>query len=251
MEVDVRFFEYARTHRQCNATNESFFTGMPIFTCRTDTAIHFRNAVLQSRELLSLKGSGVELQKVNGATIEVVARLSDTAKAIAIFRMAVSNIPGIPANLMFTDVLEQVGRALATVPREQLNKHILIIAFIPVTNASGNKFCAWAVCPANGPPEDLLVAREDLNGTLVLATERNKMAHIMAYLTFTDNECGTFLIKTDKRGNISIPLKMPSRSDMGFMPQAEGPDWANREFRATINLKKDRMIAFGNLFSYV
>ena len=242
-EVDLRFFEYATAHRQCNATNEAFFLGTPIFTGRADTVVHLLNAITLPEESPSLKGSGVSLRKVEKADIDSVTRLSETTELIRNFSKVTSGIPGMNTNFMFTDVIQHVASALVTIPREQLDRRVLVIASIPITNPQDKKLCAWAVCPAHLSAKDLFVAREGLNGTLVLATKRNEFTHIVAYLSLTDNECGTLLIKVDEQGKIEMSFNTPRRSDMGF--SFRGGYMGDRELRTTIELKRNSLIAFG------
>jgi hypothetical protein len=68
----------------------------------------------------------------------------------------------------------------------------------------------------------LCVAREQLNGTLVLAalcenSESEQIpvaAIIIAYLTICDHQSGTLLLPTDQDGNIDVIFETPGRRDI-------------------------------------
>jgi hypothetical protein len=73
---------------------------------------------------------------------------------------------------------------------------------------------AWIICPheiSEMPLSSLIVARESLNGTLMLFQKLplGKSLHIqcpLGYLTITDHRAGTFLIQTSVEGIIDIDL---------------------------------------------
>jgi Heterokaryon incompatibility protein (HET) len=234
-EVDLRFLEYSAAHPQCNAGNRAPFLGAPIFTGRTDTAIHLLNAVTQQKALTPLTGSGVTLHKVEGAQVKSLTQFDNKAKVADHFRKATS---GMVDGFMLTDVVDCVVEVLAGVPREQLSRCTLAIASLPAIG--GNNLSAWAVCPSDVPLKDLFVAREDLNGTLVLALKRRKSVHVVAYLTVTDQQSGTFLIRTDEDGQVDLLLKTPQRSD--YICSALLGD---RNLRVQVKVEKDSMLAFG------
>jgi hypothetical protein len=77
----------------------------------------------------------------------------------------------------------------------------------------------WAVIPATTPLQELFVAREDLNGTLVLAIftgpivmkdgkrQPSAQARIVSYLNMTHQRDGTYLVKTDEAGTVDIVFR--------------------------------------------
>jgi hypothetical protein len=78
--------------------------------------------------------------------------------------------------VMFTNILDHIGWLLPRVPEDILRTRVLVIAAIP-TNAEGPNpqyFHAWALCSSEAvlDQDGIFIAREELNGTLVLATSR-------------------------------------------------------------------------------
>lgn len=65
-----------------------------------------------------------------------------------------------------------------------------------------NVLYAWAVCPAGDNFDKYVVARTDVNGTLVLASLREedggRRYEVVAYLTISDRQCGAYLIKVEE-----------------------------------------------------
>jgi hypothetical protein len=218
-EIDLSFFEYAASHEQCNATNHALLRGAPVFTGRTDTVVHLRNAVTQPSLLalctLSRTSFGVLVRRIEGATLKMILPLTSREDAAIAISLATS---GLADEYMFTDVVKDIEKLLNETPEEQLMNHFLVIASIPTgPGAKANYFDTWAICPLLTPLDTLFVAREEQNGTLVLAImkpDSTYLTSIIAYLTLTDQQCGTFLIPVSSNGDINIVLRTPQRSDI-------------------------------------
>lgn len=63
--------------------------------------------------------------------------------------------------------------------------------------------------------EELAISREPLNGTFVLATQRD-LSYIVAYFALTERIRGTFLVKADDSGQVNMvlePVKTPGISE--------------------------------------
>jgi hypothetical protein len=129
-----------------------------------------------------------------------------------------------PAGISF--VYNNIGinifEALDGVPRAQLDKHVLVFMEIPVkpmvpwrngVPVGKRRLPVWAVCPRRVRSSSLRMAREGLNGTLVLV-EAAGNPEAVAYLTITHAHCGTYLLPADDTGKIHIDIKPPQRSDI-------------------------------------
>jgi hypothetical protein len=122
------------------------------------------------------------------------------------------------SHLYCSNILLEIDKLLTSTPRERLQHFRLVVAELHFLgrfeNPRAGVHCAWAICPANTPFKELFVAREALNGTLVLATESGGRAHVVAYLTVTDQHSGSYLVDTDEDGQIFILNTTPGRSDL-------------------------------------
>jgi hypothetical protein len=224
-EVDTNFQDYASAHGQCNAGMVGRkFHGIPIFTGRADTAIHLRLAINRPATLPQLKGSGVELRKIKDASIMFVVPLQNHDEVLQCMNTAVS---GTVDQFVFKDVLHNVSEILRSSPPSQLNRSSLAIVRIPLDSPDANGIgrmvgmVLWAIIPSNLNDSLCLIAREGLNGTLVLAAPNNTGLEVVAYLTLTDHQSGTLLVNVDAhdlgceckgdhgKGNLEITLKSP------------------------------------------
>jgi heterokaryon incompatibility protein (HET) len=234
-DIDFEFLQYAGAHNQNNATNQAFFPDTPFLTGRSDTCVHFLRSLTAIQKDTQNCGPIAQLnaRRVLGARIKMVVPLSNMHSAISALRLACS---GVADNMMFWDVLQLVVPLLQHTPSPVLTSRMLVIAAIPLqANPTDlHHFNTWTVCDRSiftaGPAP--FVAREELNGTLVLAEYVNETAgamKIISYLTVSDQQCGTYLVPCSEDGQILLTFKTPQRSDMGnsdFM--------CMRELRASI-----------------
>ncbi|KAH7069378.1 heterokaryon incompatibility protein-domain-containing protein [Paraphoma chrysanthemicola] len=214
-EVDLKFLEYAQAHKQCNATNEGFFHGTPVFTGRADTAIHLRNAVSQPLDRPLLKGTGVPLRRVLRSSLTSKTSLTDIPAVLNAFQPTLS---GSADESTFVHVLNLVADVLTKAPKEQIEQHVAVISQFRLSGGGacrdGDISC-WAICPADTDLSGCFVARESLNGTLVLAKSlQDGNCVVLAYLTITDQQSGTHLIKVNERGEMSMIFRTPMRGDL-------------------------------------
>lgn len=226
-EVDANFQEYACPHEQCNAgLVKGKFSGIPIFTGRADTGVHLRLAIARPTTLPHLKGSGVELRKIKDASILSVVPLKDHDEVLYHMTRVVS---GTADQFVFADVLHNVSEILQSTPPAQLNRSSLATVRIPLDSPGANEIgkamgmVTWAVIPSDLDDSICFVAREGLNGTLVLAAPGKSGLEVVAYLTLTDHQSGTLLISVDAhelsckcradhgKGHIEITLESPIR----------------------------------------
>jgi hypothetical protein len=216
-EIDLSFHEFARAHVQSNALTKNFFTGAPIFTGRADTVTFIKLALAQSGELKCVpRGFGYSLRRVTDAKVLKIIQLSDTAEAMASFR----NVVGGPTSSgFFGDIVDLVEDTVRAADPENLRRHALTVVSIGLQDKYTLQRCvAWTICPAGLLPGNLFVARESLNGTLVLAARGTwGRARVLSYLTMTHQQDGTYLMKSDKRGVLDIVFRTPETPEINVM----------------------------------
>jgi hypothetical protein len=254
-EVDANFQDYASAHEQCNAgLIKGKFSGIPIFNGRADTAIHLRLAIARPTERPPLKGSGVELRKIKDAFIMFVVPFKDHDQVL--YHMA-RLVSGTADQFMFSDVLKNVSEILQSTSSAQLDRYSLAIVRIPLDSPDANDMgkmvgmVTWAIIPSDLDDKMCFVAREGLNGTLVLATADEYGLEIVAYLTLTDHQSGTLLINVDAhdlscecgadhgKGHIEITLKSPIREGVANSALLD-----DRIIRGSIDLESGHYTAY-------
>ncbi|OCK82667.1 hypothetical protein K432DRAFT_423963 [Lepidopterella palustris CBS 459.81] len=238
-EVDITFLRYACEHSQSNATARTFLRGLPIFTGRADTAIHFLAGIGQSIDTTIPKSSGLSLRKLRKGKADVcnVSPLTDIPQVVSEFSKATFGLQDErspasmyldmdlerpirkPEQAMFLDSCYFIQEILRRTPSSKLEMFRMVTArwlqMETKRSPPGNyMYYAWALCPANTPFADLFVARESLNGTLVLAYERDGQYYIAAYLAVTYQASGTYLLETDEDGELELIAQTPQRCDM-------------------------------------
>jgi hypothetical protein len=240
-ELDLCFLEYAAYHKQSNATNKARLPGTPVFSGIMDTAVHFRNAATRSQPLVSMKGVGVPIQAVTGAKNLSTTSLTNLEGVTACFSSIVTGHEG--ASMSWNHPDENVQEVLQEISQESLKELVFAIWSIPVTDADGDEhtLLLWAVYSSSVPVTSIFVAREGLNGTLVLATKTGGNAHVMAYLALTDRKGGSRLIVVDERGGINITLVTRQRSD-----KISSHALADREYHRHVLLEEESVLAFGS-----
>jgi hypothetical protein len=247
-EFDYDFCEYATPHSQTYATNQAYLLGAPVFTGRADTVSHFMNVVFSPQKELHVEHwRSIPINAVEGALVRGWTSLTDRDQAVRDLLLATSGRSSTV--FMFSDTLGILKGLLGRISDQQLMTHILVTAAIPIAAGTSDirYFYAWAICPSTMPVNSLFIGREELNGTLVLAAlndvDSKIQASIIAYLTITDNQSGTFLIPADLEGKVHITFQTPQRSDMGDCEMSN-----DRHLRAQLRLGKDAIA--GSTLSY-
>ncbi|KAH0555940.1 hypothetical protein GP486_006117 [Trichoglossum hirsutum] len=237
-EVDLKFLEYATAHKQSNASNGKAFHGTPVFTGRADTIIHLRAAISQPTIRPCLKGDGVALQRVKHSSVLTTSPLTDTQATIGALLPATS---GASDNMMFYNVLYSVADVLVNAPKEQLQRNIVVAPKFRIKTEALPEadLTAWAICSTDVAISNCFVAREGLNGTLVLAMRSNKGYEVVAYLTLTDQQSGTHLIKVSDHGEIDMTFRTPMRGDLINSAIID-----DRVIKGSIELEESTLIAF-------
>jgi hypothetical protein len=209
-ETDLKFMEYATTHRHHNSRSGGHLFGPPIFTGRADTITHFRHLLDRTVECPALDlHFDVKLHLIDKATIERPVSLANKSALLASFKGLVS---GKADGARLVDVMDPLEKLLDETASEQLEKFILVLVSITVEDINiMPHFNTWAICPSSTVPANLVVARESLNGTLVLATLQPPFPatemQIVSYLNMTSQSSGTYLVKSDDNGVMDIVLR--------------------------------------------
>jgi hypothetical protein len=211
-ETDLKFLDYAASHPQSNSPSKGYLLGTPIFIGRADTLRHIRNLLSQDGQRAHLDANcNILLRQVENVTVKRPILWSDWEKVIPAFR---SMLSGKATGLL--DIGEMVESLVIQLDPDQLGKYAFVTASIIVADVEKMwYFNAWAVCPSNINFSDLFVARESLNGTLVLAVykgprsddEPAKEAEVVAYLNMTHQRDGTYLIKVDENGVVDVVFR--------------------------------------------
>jgi hypothetical protein len=215
-ETDLEFLNYAAAHHQSNADSSGYLFGTPIFIGRADTVTHIRHSLSQDSKLLHLDGQhSISLTQVDKVIIKRPISWSDRTKVISAFRSIIS---GNADGIRLFDVGDMVEKLITDMSSVQLGKHLFVTMSITVADVHKMwYFNAWAICPSNINFADLFVARENLNGTLVLAVYKgifssqpklySKEAQIVSYLNMTHQRDGTYLVKADENGVVDVVFR--------------------------------------------
>ena len=238
--VDSSFLSYATALQQCNATNGGFFYGSPVLTGRADTVVHMRNAILhQPREKPTLNGPGVKLRLAKGSSIKHVLPLTDTDAVLDAMGRALT---GLADGMIFENLEKYVSEMLEK-EKEAVADKVFVVACVQLEMQDGVKrgLYTWAICPDRGGSENYVVARTDVNGTLVLAApgEERGDYEVVAYLTFSDHQCGTFLVKVGEDGGWNQRMVTPMRGDLLVSASK-----VEREMIGKIELEEEAVLAF-------
>jgi hypothetical protein len=213
------FRDYARAHVQHQTSNQSISLGPPIFTGEADTLVHMGHSVLKVDIPTQWIRSSNNLTVVSYGEVAEMIQLDDIDAAVAGFEKIVYGyLIEMPLMTLYFNAGSLVKKALELVSSEKREAARLCLVRVPFRmeadlESSDNYIHAWAIVPSDIQQSELIVAREAMNGTLVLATRRESNYFIAAYLTLTDHLCGTFLVNTDSSGYCDIVLKRPERSD--------------------------------------
>jgi hypothetical protein len=190
---------------------------------RTNTVAHVQNLLTQDASILHLDPNfNIVLRQVDRTTFKRPVLWSNKARALEIFRTMIS---GKADGQRLLDVGDVLKASLGGICEEQLKRHYIITVQIGVEDIYTMwYFNAWAIFPSDVPLTDLFVARESLNGTLVLALYGNpkpaKTARILAYLNMTHQRDGTYLIKVDEQGTVDFVFRTADtpEHELFFMP---------------------------------
>ncbi|KAH7364829.1 heterokaryon incompatibility protein-domain-containing protein [Rhexocercosporidium sp. MPI-PUGE-AT-0058] len=226
LEVDLHFADYAMAHQLCNSSNKAFLPEAPIYSGQTDTVFHLLHALKQTDELAPLEENNIALRAIVKSPSTVVVELSDEIIVAQQMGRLIQGQLDDGVGFIYSNILVNILQILQGLPRSQLDKFVLVVVDIPITSmlpwkngsqSGTRRLAAWAICPRNlaWPHSSLKVARESLNGTLVLAGSLGGMPlQAVAYLTIAHAQCGSYLLVADDAGIIEIDFVTSKRSDI-------------------------------------
>lgn len=238
---DHFFFRFAQRHVMSNATTDTRFDGLPIFTGRSDTMIHLRSVLDQ--DLGKVKDSydlGL-LLGVQGVVADGAALLSDISHTMQFWREAMYGSQDDSSEILSRDPIRDLQRLLATSSTEVTRSYTMLKFSVPAITSPGKDggyIKAWALCPnfTSLTQKSLRVARENTNGTLVLIELTDALPVPLAYLVITDQRSGTILLRSDDRGHVDLQLDTPKQSGSGGAFRA-GPNLSDmRTLKCQIKL---------------
>lgn len=206
------FFHYSKRHRQSNATNHSYFVDLPIFSGRTDTIAHLNGLLTQSTNNSDEDRSIISLYKVKAKVLSVT-KLSDDINNLSMVVQQV--VFGIVDYQQFTDIHDSFLNTIKEISIDQRMKFSFVV--IKVDELKPEKFIyLWTIVSSEINLKDAFIARENLNGTLVLAlpSSNQPLPRIIGFPIMTDQQCGSYLFKSDEIGRVHIDLLTPLRSDI-------------------------------------
>lgn len=226
-ELDLWFLEYAAAMKCSNSTVKGHMFGSPVFTGRADTVTHLRHCLSQDGGMVALPSSTrVTLQEVKGATIEEPI---SWANQVSVLSALTDVVTGEPDKLQVTDVLLGIKGLMEDISgkhSDRLSNFLLVLVSINVNDlVTAWEFRSWAVIPSRAEHMNMYVAREVLNGTLVLAelSAKDEM-RIVSYLYMTNQVYGTYLITSNERGLVDIVFRNPDLWLKDILGDMEGLD---------------------------
>ncbi|KAE8445988.1 hypothetical protein EG329_012627 [Mollisiaceae sp. DMI_Dod_QoI] len=211
-ETDLTFMRYAAAVKHRNLISRAYMFGAPVFVGRVDTITHFRHCLEQLGEPAILPRSyDITLQAVGKVSIQTPIPCIDRDLVLSSFKNLVSGTADGQEVLDVNEELQKLLEEISSAAPKQLEKHILLPISISCQESGMSwDFDAWTICPPHVDTSKLFVARESLNGTLVLAVPLSADdAQIVAYLNMTHQRHGTYLIKTDKDAVADIVFRRP------------------------------------------
>lgn len=240
-ETDLKFMEYAAAMKHSNLESGAYKFGAPIFVGRVDTLTHVRHCLKQTRGKVELPCTfEVMLQEVE--KVEIRAPVSfDDGSIVEAFKDLVS---GTADGREVTDVADglqsMLGEMICNSP-EELERHQLVpVSITCIDSGISWEIECWSICFSDIDASKLFVARESLNGTLVLATpEVGDRAQIVAYLFMTHQRYGTYLIKTDEKGIADLVFRKSEPSlinELLNMDFSAGPKPVDSALMAMMNI---------------
>ena len=205
------FFAFGEAQQVSNAKVNVGFTGLPIFTGRSDAQVHFRALLHQNTHGFYADSSLEPLRPVEGVQFGKIVNLSEKADLTNVMRDTFYGKEDI-LDALYADLSELIGEASKTLPPSLARFYNFIqfkIRAISFSTGIAGYIKAWALCPRVFPLEYLLVTRENINGVFVLTAKTRTGLTSVAYLTITDQRSGTHLLRSDERGRIDLKLDTP------------------------------------------
>ncbi|EPE31037.1 hypothetical protein GLAREA_04004 [Glarea lozoyensis ATCC 20868] len=228
-ETDLKFMDYAAAMWMRNGVGEPYFSGSPMLIGRVDTITHLEHcldshhALHDAAQNLVLQPSfDIEVRKLEGYEIAAPIRLDDVSAFLAHFRGLVA---GKADGKQVLDVVDKVKELIINVSTDtpgRLADYFLVPVSITASDSGLDlNFSAWGIYHSRLPLSDIFIARESLNGTIILAQHiSDSEVKIICYMNMTHQRYGTYLIKCDEDGTVDISFRKVDPD----MPQI-GSEW--------------------------
>lgn len=96
----------------------------------------------------------------------------------------------------------------------------------------------WTIITYDRSYSELMVARECVNGQLVLIARRGDRCDVVGYLTLTDQLCGTYLAWCNTEGKWLTRLDFPQRSDIVVAELVKNEIWWAGKYELSNEIKR-------------
>ena len=220
------FFLFAERHFAQNYRVQGFkkrngsamYNSLPVFTGRCDPVIHLQQSLLQDYSRFSGTPQRIPHPSMHGRDpVQMIksvlptkfSRVSDIDEAVAIWK---DSLYGWVLEPTFADVGTYLEAVVASIPSAvQLNFNI-VQYHIPAQrpNGSAGFIRAWALTPITVPVSMLETVRRVRDGVFALVYRGVGECYLeVAYLTVTDQVCGTLLVRSDETGLIDLQFEAP------------------------------------------
>jgi hypothetical protein len=209
-ETDLKFMEYAAAMRMSNGVGQPYLSGSPILVGRVDTLTHLKHCLETPAHLEILPTSfDVALRIVDSYTISSSIGCSDISKMLAILRDVVVGTADSDHVIDVIDKIEEFLLDFSLKHPERLAKYVMVPVSVTIRDSATDwALPVWGFCDSNLILSDMFVARESLNGTLVLARHTHtEQTELICYLNVTHQRHGTYLVKCDEDGTIDIAFR--------------------------------------------
>lgn len=194
---DFNFFDYASPHNQSNSYDGiNYYPGTPIFTGRVDTVKHVVTSLTKIRSRISDTGNRYvrliqmveEDYRFEGGEIPI-----DSPQWLNHFHQLVI---GQHDGFGIQDIVPLVGRAVSKIKSTYRRPELLTVRRTLRISTQGLQegpeqwVTIWAIGSGMSQSERRCIAREEINGQIVLLRRAPGSSpwHIEAYLTVTDQQ---------------------------------------------------------------
>jgi len=142
---------------------------------------------------------------------------------------------------MVHDLIPMMRTMMQETSSDILAYKTLIMVTIETTaidTGEPRKCALWTIIPYDRSYSEHLVARECINGQLVLIARRENRCDIVGYFTFTHQLCGTNLAWCNSDGKWLIRLDYPQRSDIVVSELVQNEIWWGGKYELSGEVKR-------------
>ena len=195
---------------------------LPVFSGRCDPVVHLQQSLLQDFSRFSRGLDRVPypscygrdpVQLVGSVLPSKFARVSSLDEATAIWK---ESLYGWVATPIFADLGSLFGAVVRGLPPEICSGFNIVQYHIPAyrNDGSAGVIQAWALTPITIPVSKLETVRRERDGVFALVCRAIGGGYMeVAYLTVTDQICGTILVRSDAIGSIDLWFDSPPTRD--------------------------------------